>query len=115
MTSTAYTYRGGDRIADFSVISAVAAGAFGEVYLVRDLSGITLALKLLKADSGAEVSSITELRQKVGNDSGLLSIHHIGEFEGRVYYTMDAADNIASREGEYCPDTLETDLPFAGR
>ena len=114
MTAPAYTYRGGDRIADFSVVSAVAAGAFGEVYLVRDLSGITLALKLLKADSGAEVSSIAELRQKVGNDSGLLPIHHIGEFEGRVYYTMDAADNIASNEAEYCPDTLENRLAFRG-
>ena len=96
------------------MVSAVAAGAFGEVYLVRDMSGITLALKLLKADSGAEVSSIAELRQKVGNDSGLLSIHHIGEFEGRVYYTMDAADNIASNEAEYCPDTLENRLAFRG-
>ena len=114
VTATAYTYRGGDRIADFSVISAVAAGAFGEVYLVRDLSGIPLALKLLKADSGAEVSSIAELRQKVGNEPGLVSIHHVGEFEGRVYYTMDAADNIASPEAEYCPDTLENRLAFRG-
>ena len=114
VTATAYTYRGGDRIADFSVVSAVAAGAFGEVYLVRDMSGIPLALKLLKADSGAEVSSIAELRQKVGNTSGLLSIHHIGEFEGSVYYTMDAADNIASKESEYCPDTLENRLAFRG-
>jgi len=96
------------------VVSAVAVGAFGEVYLVRDLSGITLALKLLKADSGTEVSSIAELRQKVGNDHGLLSIHHIGEFAGRVYYTMDAADNIASNEAEYCPDTLENRLAFRG-
>ena len=96
------------------MISAVAAGAFGEVYLVRDLSGIPLALKLLKADSGTEAASIAELRQKVGNESGLVSIHHIGEFEGRVYYTMDAADNIASKEGEYCPDTLENRLAFRG-
>ena len=96
------------------MISAVAAGAFGEVYLVRDLSGILLALKLLKADSGAEASSIAELRQKVGNESGLVSIHHIGEFEGRVYYTMDAADNIASKEEAYCPDTLENRLAFRG-
>ena len=78
------------------------------------MSGIPLALKLLKADSGAEVSSIAELRQKVGNESGLVSIHHVGEFEGRVYYTMDAADNIASEEGEYCPDTLENRLAFRG-
>ena len=69
---------------------------------------------MLKADSGAEVSSIAELRLKVGNDPGLLSIHHIGEFAGRVYYTMDAADNIASNEAEYCPDTLENRLAFRG-
>ena len=114
MTAAAYTYRGGDRIADFSVVSAVAAGAFGEVYLVRDLSGITLALKLLKADSGAEVSSIAELRQKVGNEPGLLPIHHIGEFEGHVYYTMDAADNIASDETENAFEVLDVAESLVG-
>ena len=114
MTAEDYTYQSGDRIADFSVISFVAVGAFGEVYLVRDLSGIQLALKLLKADSGAEVSSISELRQKVGRESGLLPIHHVGEFDGRVYYTMDAADNLAVKDSEYCPDTLENRLAFHG-
>lgn len=114
MTKTTYAYRGGDRIADFSVISAIAVGAFGEVYLVRDLSGLSLALKLLKADSDAEVSSIAELRRKVGNEPGLVAIHHIGEFEGRVYYTMDAADNRAPEGGGYCPDTLENRLVFRG-
>jgi len=109
-----YAYRRGDRIADFSVISPVAVGAFGEVYLVRDLSGVSLALKLLKADSATEVLSVSKLRQKVGNDPGLVSIHHIGEFEGRVYYTMDAADNIAARDAEYIPDTLENRLAFHG-
>ena len=114
MTKATYVYRGGDRIADFSVISAIAVGAFGEVYLVRDLSGVLLALKLLKADPDIEVSAITELRQKVGNESCLVTIHHIGEFDGRVYYTMDAADNMASTEAEYCPDTLENRLAFRG-
>ena len=96
------------------MVSAVAVGAFGEVYLVRDLSGVPLALKLLKADSGAEASAIAELRQKVGYEPGLVSIHHVGEFKGRVYYTMDAADNIAPSEAEYCPDTLENRLAFRG-
>ncbi|MGN0832198.1 MAG: serine/threonine-protein kinase [Kiritimatiellia bacterium] len=96
------------------MISAVAAGAFGEVYLVRDLSGVSLALKLLKTDSVAEVSSVARLRQKVGSEAGLVAIHHIGEFEGRVYYTMDAADNMASEETGYCPDTLENRLAFHG-
>ena len=114
MLKPSYYYRSGDRIADFSVISAVAAGAFGEVYLVRDMSGVPLALKLLNVDSDLEMSSITELRQKIGNEPGLVAIHHIGEFEGHVYYTMDAADNIASGEGEYCPDTLENRLAFRG-
>lgn len=114
MTKATYVYRGGDRIADFSVVSAIATGAFGEVYLVRDLSGVLLALKLLKADSDIEVEAITELRQKVANESCLVTIHHIGKFDGRVYYTMDAADNMASKEAEYCPDTLENRLAFRG-
>ena len=111
---SAYAYRGGDRIADFSVVSAIAAGAFGEVYLVRDMSGVLLALKLLKADSDIEVAAITELRRRVGDEPCLLSIHHIGEFDGRVYYTMDAADNMASKDAEYCPDTLENRIAFRG-
>ena len=114
MTQYAYTYRGGDRIADFSVVSAIAAGSFGEVYLVRDLSGATLALKLLKGDSGYELSSVSKLRQRVGNESGIVSIHHIGEVAGRVYYTMDVADNLAANKAEYCPDTLENRLSLRG-
>ena len=114
MTKAAYASRGGDKIADFSVVSVIAAGAFGEVYLVRDLSGVLLALKLLKADSDIEVSAISELRKKVGNASCLVTIHHIGAFDGRVYYTMDAADNMAPKDAEYCPDTLENRLVFRG-
>lgn len=110
----AYTYRDGDRIADFSVISVIAAGAFGEVYRVRDMSGAILALKLLKEDSGCEMSSISRLRQLVGNEPGLVLIHHIGEFDGRIYYTMDVADNLALNGEEYCPDTLENRLAFRG-
>ena len=114
MTKSTYVYHGGDRIADFSVVSAIAAGAFGEVYLVRDLSGVLLALKLLKSDSDIEVAAVTELRRQVGNEPCLMTIHHIGEFDGRVYYTMDAADNMASIEAEYCPDTLENRLALRG-
>lgn len=114
MTHCAYTYHGGDRIADFSVVSAIAAGAFGEVYRVRDLSGVTLALKLLKGDSGYEMSSVSRLRQKIGNEPGIVSIHHIGEVAGRVYYTMDIADNLAAKEDEYSPDTLENRLFLRG-
>lgn len=114
MTHDAYTYRSGDRIADFSVVSVIAAGAFGEVYRVLDLAGATLALKLLKADSGYELSSVSRLRQKVGDESGIVSIHHIGEVAGRVYYTMDIADNLAANGSEYCPDTLENRLSLRG-
>lgn len=114
MHSTLFSYHGGDRIADFSVISVVAAGTFGEVYLVRDLSGARLALKLLKGDPGYEMSAISRLRQKVGDEPGMVQIHHIGEFGGRVYYTMDAADNLAANGAKYCPDTLENRLAFRG-
>ena len=114
MTKPSFAYRGGDRIADFTVVSAVAAGAFGEVYLVRDLSGVQLALKLLKTGSDAEAASVAGLRQRVGNEPGLVTIHHVGTFEGRVYYAMDAADNLASEGEAYCPDTLENRLAFRG-
>ena len=99
---------------DFSVVSVIAAGSFGEVYLVRDLSGTSLALKLLKRDSGYEFASVSRLRQRVGNESGIVSIHHIGEVAGRVYYTMDVADNLAANGAEYCPDTLENRLSLRG-
>lgn len=114
MTDTTFAYRGGDRIADFTVVSAVAVGAFGEVYLVRDLSGVSLALKLLKAGSDTEAAAVAELRRRVGNESGLVTIHHVGTFAGRVYYTMDAADDLASGGAAYCPDTLENRLAFRG-
>ena len=60
------------------------------------------------------MSAISRLRKLVGNESGMVAIHHIGEAAGRIYYTMDAADNLAAKDAEYCPDTLENRLSFRG-
>lgn len=36
------------------------------------------------------------------------------EVAGRVYYTMDIADNLAAKGSECCPDTLENRLSLRG-
>lgn len=113
MIPQTYNFHKGDSVADFIVVSTVAVGAFGEVYLVRDLSGVNLILKLIHCNAHIELTAISELRQRVGNCPGLVTIHHVGEVEGKLYYTMDAADNLAAG-GEYYPDTLENRLLFKG-
>lgn len=108
-----FRFADGERIADFTIRTPIDYGAFGDVYLVSDLTGTELALKFLTGDARREMESVACLRKSIGNESGLAAIHHVGEFEGHTYYTMDLADNVPGSE-KYCPDTLENRLALRG-
>ena len=99
-------FRPGDTIADFAVLFPCGAGAFGQVYLVRDGSGRECALKVLSPDRRGERELAGLLRfQRVAHPS-LLHIDRISTLpDGRIFYTMDAADHAESGD-TYVPDTL---------
>ena len=97
----------GDVIGSFTVLSPCGAGAFGQVYLVRDAEGRRFALKLLSPDRRGERELNGVLRFKRVTHPNLLFIDRLSTLpDGRVFYTMALADNAASAPGAYEPDTL---------
>ena len=110
-SSEKYLFAPGDIIGDFTVISAIGAGAYGEVYYVSDPLGAKFALKVIKEQlsdvSTQEISGISLLRTQVRAEEALPQIYHVGKVNDLFYYTMDAADNSVNDSEKYIPDTLQ--------
>ena len=83
------------------------AGAYGEVWLCRDLTGSRLAVKLIrKGREIPELRGVTAIRRALPSHPGILAIHHIDEDDDFLWYTMDAADSLGADPEHYLPDTL---------
>ena len=94
-----------ETIGAYRILSEAGHGAFGTVYRVENvISGRQFALKLLHGRrDGRELAGL--IRYRECRHANLLPIHHLDRLpDGRMYYTMDLADNRAA-EG-YRPDTL---------
>ena len=90
-------------------------GAYGEVYLAENvLTGGRFALKIL--NQGREERELEGLiRCRECRHENLIRIHHIDRTaDGRLYYTMDAADNAAPPGAPYAPDILASRLERTG-
>lgn len=99
-------FQPGDKPGGFTVLHPCGEGAFGQVYLVRDGEGKTRALKVLSADRRGERELDGLLRFRKVAHPNLLRIDRLSSLpDGRIFYTMDAADN-AVPEPDYAPDTL---------
>lgn len=94
-------------IGAYRILRECGRGAFGTVYLAESaISGQRFALKVLHCSRDErELEGLIRCREcRHGN---LLQIHHIDRLpDGRLYYTMDAADDRSGGEGQYQPDTL---------
>ena len=83
-------------------------GGAGSVFRVRDITGKMLALKIVNPRwLDKEFSALTILRDLPSHQS-LVQIFQVGTLpDGRVFYTMELADNISDQpNSEYIPDTL---------
>lgn len=89
----------------YKLLQTAGSGAFGTVYLAENsISGQRMALKIL--DVSHEKRELAGLiRYRECRHANLLQIHHIDRLEdGRLFYTMDIADNRAT--AGYEADTL---------
>jgi len=96
---------------DYRLLEFCGKGAFGEVWLAVDISGKTLAIKiiskkLLPNDWQREFNGIKNYRKVIGYHPNLIQIYHVGEAAEYFYYTMEAADNQLVSGHGYKPDTL---------
>lgn len=105
-------YDVGDRIGSYQLLYLCGEGAYGRVFLARNvLTQHQVALKLLPLSAKVTARELQGLKNyRECRHPNLLQIHHIDQAEGVLYYTMDAADNLAGTGGGYEPDTLAARL-----
>ena len=99
----------------YRLLGKCGEGAYGEVFLAENtLTGGRFALKILdRARETRELEGLIRCREC--RHENLIRIHHIDRTaDGRLYYTMDAADNAAPPGAPYASDTLASRLSGSG-
>ena len=100
------------QIPDLKIGEYCGSGAYGDVWIAEDLSGLKRAVKVLNkarlTSMGVlqkEQKALALFRQHAPAHPNLIEIYHVGETDSDIYYIMELGDN-AEREA-YAPDTLE--------
>ncbi len=112
-------------IPDHTLLRPIGRGAYGEVWLARNVMGTLRAVKIIRRrqfDSARpferELSGIEQYEPVSRASGGLVHVLHVGknEAEGYFYYVMELADDApAMGSGDrildsYAPRTLRSDL-----
>jgi Tol biopolymer transport system component/tRNA A-37 threonylcarbamoyl transferase component Bud32 len=89
------------RIAHYRIVAALGAGGMGDVYrAIDERLGRQVAIKLLpkemRGDRSRRARMLREARAAGGlNHPGIVTLHDIGEFEGRTYLVMELVEGKA--------------------
>ena len=95
-----------ETVGAYRILRECGRGSYGAVYLAEStVSKRRVALKILNGKHDArELEGL--IRYRECRHANLIQIHHLDRLpDGRLYYTMDAADDRGS-DGTYVPDTL---------
>ena len=101
-----------EAVPDFTILGTAGEGAFGTVLVVRDQTGVNLALKILHhgRHTDRERAALTSVRTRPDKHPGLIDIFHVGTAAtGHLYYTMPLADSATGAlpgDLAYAPLTL---------
>jgi len=96
--------RAGQVISHYEILSTLGEGGMGEVYLAQDKRlGRRLALKLLPALYSDDLARLRRFEQEARATSGLnhpniITIHEIGEADGRRFIATEYVDGQTLRE-----------------
>jgi len=114
-------------IPDHSLIRCIGRGAYGEVWLARDVIGRHHAVKIVKARNfphaapyEREFKGIEQFASVSRNHPGLVQVLHIGrhDADGYFYYIMELADDAGAtappEPAGYHPKTLAVELARRG-
>jgi CHASE2 domain-containing sensor protein len=119
---------GAGAIPDHTLLRPIGRGAYGEVWLARNATGIVRAVKMIRRrwfqderHYEREFQGIRRFLPVAGSHPGLVRILHVGRRDehGYFYYVMEAADDMRSgpmiEPDKYVPDTLAQRLRERGR
>jgi serine/threonine protein kinase len=100
-------------IPDYELEICCGSGAYGDVWIAKDRSGIKRAVKVLNKTRlnnlgvlDKEIRGLKLYRTKVPKHNQLVEIYHVGETDQHIFYVMDLADDIAPDKDKYLPDSM---------
>src|SRR4029078_9957303 len=121
-------------IPDYTLLRSIGRGAYGEVWLARNVMGTLRALKIIwrrqfESDRPyeREFAGIQRYEPVSRTSGGLVHVLHVGrnDAEGYFYYVMELADDLSHSKIEnqasehadlpYVPRSLRADLKRFGR
>src|ERR1044071_2309129 len=90
----------GDRLESYEILAPLGSGGMCAVWKARDTKlGRLVAIKVLKEDHGDLARLIQEARAAAQlNHPNIVTIHEIGEHEGRVFVVMEFIDGRVLNE-----------------
>lgn len=116
----------GDLIGDYQTVKCVGEGAYGQVWLARNVIGTYVALKLVyrnkfrdDAPFEREFQGLKRFMPISRRHPGFVQILHVGKSEGFFYYVMEAGDDEVTQQAinpdHYSPRNLSGDLQRRGK
>lgn len=98
-------------IPDYELLHPIGRGAYGEVWLARNMTGSRVALKIVRRAAfehgrpfEREFEGIRRFEPISRSDSSQVAILHLGQGEGFFYYVMELADPMSVPPGATCGD-----------
>lgn len=106
-------YKAGDIIDEYKLLSECGQGSYGTVFLAENqLTAGRSALKIVYKYGNKTDCELRGLRQYqiIAENTNLLQIYQVKEYDEFFYYTMDIADDLSDDPALYVPDTLANRL-----
>src|SRR5215813_2949279 len=94
----------GTRLGNYEILAPLGAGGMGEVYRARDPRlNREVAIKVLPAELSADTERLKRLEREARavsslNHPNIVTIHEIGEADGRTYLVMEKIEGQTLRE-----------------
>ena len=93
-------------IPDYELLRSIGHGAYGEVWLARNVTGSFVALKVVSRAAfdydrpfEREFEGIKRFEPISRSDPSQVAILHVGRGEGFFYYVMELADDVSAECG----------------
>lgn len=110
-----------DELGGLKPVRRLGSGAVGEVWLARDAAGREVALKRIPIDHrrgrsvhARELAALELLANRLGDQSGLVHIFHVGITDDELWYTMELADLVGDPPEVLTLDRAISNDRFAG-
>src|SRR5437870_10429015 len=110
----------GDKLGSYEILTKLGAGGMGAVWKARDPKLVRMvAIKVLKEDEHGDLTRLVQEARAAAqlNHPNIVTIHEIGEQDGRVFVVMELIDGrvlneVAGKTGLPLKEALKLVIPI---